>query len=104
MSEFKNVSVIKKANVYFDGKVSSRTVVFNDGTTKTLGFMQPGEFVFDTSKKEQMELLGGEWEILLPGETQWKTYTAGESFYVDAGVSFDVKVSDFADYCCSYTD
>jgi len=100
MSQFENVSVIKKA----DGKVSSRTVVFNDGTTKTLGFMQPGEFVFDTSKKELMELLGGQWDILLPGETQWKTFIAGESFNVDANVSFKVKVSDFADYCCSYTD
>lgn len=104
MSQFENVIVIKKANVYFDGKVSSRTVVFNDGTTKTLGFMQPGEFVFDTSKKELMELLGGQWDILLPGETQWKTFIAGESFNVDANVSFKVKVSDFADYCCSYTD
>ncbi|MEC8138825.1 MAG: pyrimidine/purine nucleoside phosphorylase, partial [Pseudomonadota bacterium] len=36
MSQFDNVSVLKKANVYFDGKVSSRTVVFADGSTKTL--------------------------------------------------------------------
>ena len=26
MSQFENVTVLKKANVYFDGKVTSRTV------------------------------------------------------------------------------
>ena len=103
MSQFDNVSVIKKANVYFDGKVSSRTVVFADGSTKTLGFMQAGEFEFATSKKELMELNGGQWEVLLPGESEWKTMQAGESFNVDADVTFQVKVTDFADYCCSYT-
>ncbi|MCH5857268.1 pyrimidine/purine nucleoside phosphorylase, partial [Salmonella enterica] len=68
MSKFENVSVIKKANVYFDGKVSSRTVLLGSGEAKTLGFMQPGEFVFDTNQKECMELLAGQWDILLPGE------------------------------------
>jgi uncharacterized protein YaiE (UPF0345 family) len=104
MPKFDNVSVIKKANVYFDGKVSSRTVILGDGEAKTLGFMQPGEFVFDTNQKECMELLAGQWDILLPGASEWKTFNAGESFNVDAKVSFKVKVADFADYCCSYTD
>mgnify|MGYP000002832757 FL=1 len=103
MSQFDNVSVLKKANVYFDGKVSSRTVVFADGSTKTLGFMQPGEFEFATSKKELMELNSGSWQVLLPGESEWQTMQAGESFTVDANVSFLVKVSEFADYCCSYS-
>ncbi|MBP6468003.1 MAG: DUF1255 family protein, partial [Fusobacteriaceae bacterium] len=31
MEKFENVSVIKKANIYFDGKVTSRTVLFADG-------------------------------------------------------------------------
>ena len=48
MSEFTNVAVIKKANVYFDGKVTSRTVVFADGSKKTLGIMLPGEYTFNT--------------------------------------------------------
>lgn len=103
MSQFDNVSVLKKANVYFDGKVSSRTVVFADGSTKTLGFMQPGEFEFSTSQKELMELNSGSWQVLLPGESEWQTMQAGESFTVDANVSFQVKVSEFADYCCSYS-
>ncbi len=103
MSQFDNVSVLKKANVYFDGKVSSRVVLFADGSTKTLGFMQPGEFEFGTNQKEHMELLAGDWQVLLPDETQWQTMKAGDSFNVDANVTFRVKVTDFADYCCSYT-
>ncbi|MBE0435121.1 MAG: DUF1255 family protein, partial [Methylomicrobium sp.] len=48
MSEFHNVSVIKKANVYHNGNVTSRTVKFADGSIKTLGFMLPGEYTFNT--------------------------------------------------------
>ena len=33
MTEFHNVSVVKQANVYFDGKCVSHTVVLADGTT-----------------------------------------------------------------------
>ena len=94
MSQFDNVSVVKTANVYFDGKVSSRTVIFADGSTKTLGFMQAGEFEFATSKKELMELNGGQWEVLLPGESEWKTMSAGESFNVDAKTIGRVEASD----------
>ena len=46
MSEFDNVTVVKEANVYFDGKVVSRTVLFADGSKKTLGIMQPGVYEF----------------------------------------------------------
>ncbi len=41
MSEFKNVTITKKANIYFDGKVTSRTIIFPDGSKKTLGIMAP---------------------------------------------------------------
>ena len=53
--EFSNVKVVKKANVYFDGKVTSRTVIFEDGSKKTLGFMQAGEYEFNTGVEELME-------------------------------------------------
>ena len=43
---FEKVTIIKKANVYFGGQVTSRTVQFTDGAKKTLGFMQPGDYKF----------------------------------------------------------
>lgn len=100
--KFENVSVIKKANVYFDGKVSSRTIEFSDGSKKTLGFMQAGEYEFDTTTQEIMEVLNGSMAVALPGKAEFKTYNKGESFMVAANSKFQVKVVTFADYCCSY--
>jgi uncharacterized protein YaiE (UPF0345 family) len=102
MSEFKNVTVIKKANIYSDGKVTSRTVLFADGSKKTLGIMLPGEYTFGTDAKELMEILAGDLTVLLPGETTWKTIRGGESFNVPANAKFSLKVSTVTDYCCSY--
>ncbi|MBU1099612.1 MAG: pyrimidine/purine nucleoside phosphorylase [Bacteroidetes bacterium] len=102
MPEFKNVTIVKKANVYFDGKVTSRTVQFEDGTKKTLGIMNPGEYEFGTGDKEIMEVLGGEMTVLLPGETEWKTFKEGEAYEVKANSSFKLKIEGVADYCCSY--
>jgi uncharacterized protein YaiE (UPF0345 family) len=102
MSEFKNVTVVKKANVYFDGKVSSRTVLFPDGSKKTLGIMLPGEYEFGTASKELMEILAGDLDVLLPGADGWKTVREGESFEVPAQSKFSLKVKNLTDYCCSY--
>mgnify|MGYP001194537871 CR=1 FL=1 len=102
MSEFKNVTIVKKANVYFDGKVTSRTVLFEDGTKKTLGIMMPGEYEFGTGDKELMEILGGDMDVLLPGETEWKKFTGGTEYYVKANSKFKLKVNAVSDYCCSY--
>ena len=104
MSEFNKVTVVREANVYFDGRVSSRTVMFADGTKKTLGFMQAGDYSFDTGVAEVMEMLGGEMEVKLAGDEAWKTYKAGESFNVPANSNFKLVVKRFADYCCSYLD
>jgi uncharacterized protein YaiE (UPF0345 family) len=102
MSEFKCVTVVKKANVYFDGKVTSRTILFSDGSKKTLGVMLPGEYEFSTGAKELMEILSGELEVLLPGETAWKTITGGESFEVAPSAKFKLKIRNLVDYCCSF--
>ncbi len=99
---FENVTAIKKANVYFDGKVTSRTLLFPDGTRKTLGIMLPGDYEFKTGAREVMEVLGGEITVLLPGQTQWQTFKPGESFEVPANSSFKLKIAVVADYCCSY--
>lgn len=102
MERFENVTVVKKANVYFDGKVTSRTVLFPDGTRKTLGIMLPGDYEFGTADKEIMEILGGKLQVLPAGENDWKTYVEGQSFEVDANSKFKLKVEDATDYCCSY--
>lgn len=102
MSEFNNVTIIKKANVYFDGNVSSRTVNFSDGTTKTLGFMLPGEYTFNTAEKELMEIIDGDLQVKLPESSDWVTVKGGESFNVSANAKFTVKVKSPTDYCCSF--
>jgi prepilin-type processing-associated H-X9-DG protein len=99
---FENVTVVKKANVYFEGKVTSRNVLFADGSRKTLGFMLPGDYEFSTGAREVMELLNGEMQVLLPGATQWQTFHAGETFTVPANSSFKLKLIGAVDYCCSY--
>jgi uncharacterized protein YaiE (UPF0345 family) len=102
--QFDHVSIVKKANVYFEGKVTSRTVIFGNGEKKTLGIMMPGEYEFGTDKKEIMELLGGSMEVLLPNTETWVIFKEGESFEVPAKSKFKLKITKVADYCCSYVD
>ncbi len=104
MSEFSNVTIVKRANVYFDGGVTSRTLLFPDGTKKTLGLMQPGEYEFGTDAPEVLEILAGDLEVLLPDETQWRRVQGGDSFDVPGKSRFALKVSTLTDYCCSFVD
>ncbi|MEF2229869.1 MAG: pyrimidine/purine nucleoside phosphorylase [Pseudodesulfovibrio sp.] len=102
MSEFAGVTVRKEANIYFDGKVTSRVVTFPDGSVKTLGIMLPGDYEFGTDKPEIMEILSGEMQVLLPGCDQWTAVTGGQSFDVPGRSRFKLQVRTIADYCCSY--
>jgi uncharacterized protein YaiE (UPF0345 family) len=102
MSEFNNVTVIKNANIYFDGKVTSRSIIFPDGSKKTLGVMLPGDYEFNTAGPELMEILSGELEVLLPGQDGWQTVTGGESFNVPAQAKFGLRIRTITDYCCSF--
>jgi uncharacterized protein YaiE (UPF0345 family) len=104
MSEFNNVTITREANVYFDGNVTSRSVTFDDGTTKTLGIMMPGEYTFGTAKAELMEIMAGKLSYRIDGTQEWISINGGESFDVPANSSFDLKVTALADYCCSYID
>jgi len=101
MSQFSKVTITKEANIYFNGQVTSRTVIFEDGSRKTLGIMLPGAYEFNTDAKELMEILSGDLEIQLPGEN-WKKISGGESFEVPANSSFKLKIHKVTDYCCSY--
>lgn len=102
MNEFSNVSVVVKANIYFDGNVVSRTIKFPDGSKKTLGFMQRGEYTFDTGAPELMEIISGSLDILLPGDEHWIRISGGESFRVPGNAKFTMKVIEPSDYCCSF--
>ena len=104
MSEFKNVTIEKQANYYFDGNVTSRTIVLSDGSKKTLGIMLPGEYKFNTSLKEIIEITSGELEVLISEEDGWKEMSEGMSFEVPKNSSFKLKVSKTFDYCCSYLE
>ena len=102
MSKFENVTVTKEANVYFDGRVTSRAIEFADGSKKTLGIMLPGEYEFGTEQKEIMEILSGDLEVLLPAATEWSVFNGGDVFSVPAAAKFKLKVHSITDYCCSY--
>ena len=102
MTEFSNVTVIKRANIYFAGNVTSRTLVFDDGSKKTLGIMLPGEYEFNTDAREIMEILTGDLEVLLPDAGDWQKVTGGESFEVPAHAKFSLRVKALTDYCCSF--
>ena len=102
MSEFTNVTVSKEANVYFDGQVTSRTIIFADGTRKTLGVMLPGDYEFGTEVKELMEITSGELDVLLPGSSEWQAFTGDMAFEVPANAKFGVKVRQVTNYVCSY--
>ncbi len=104
MTMIKNVSVEKKVNVYFEGKVTSRNIFLEDGSKKTLGVMMPGTYEFGTEKKEIMEIFSGKLKVLLPGQSQWQEIKDNTSFEVPAKSKFKLEIFELTDYCCSYVD
>jgi len=103
MEKFENVTVDIKGNSYYDGKVTSRTLTFADGSVKTLGIMQVGDYEFSTSQKELMQITSGELQVKLPNSSVWRTLKDGDEFEVDANEKFQVRVKELTDYCCSYS-
>lgn len=102
MTQFDNVSVVTKANVYFDGKCVSHTVLFPDGTRKTVGVIFPSRLTFNTGAPEVMEINAGACRVRLKGEADWKTYRTGESFTVPGNSSFDIETVELLDYVCHF--
>ena len=104
MDTYENITVNKLANIYFEGKVISRKITFSDNSIKTLGIMLPGEYEFNTQSKELMEIISGELNLLLEGETTWNMIKDGMEFNVPKDSSFKVKVFKTVNYTCSYSD
>lgn len=102
MAQFDNVSVKKKANIYFDGKCVSHTVMFPNGTRSTIGVIFPGLLTFNTEAPELMEINLGVCKVRLKGEDAWKTYSAGDKFTVPGNSSFDIDVLETLDYVCHF--
>ena len=99
---FKNVEVKKKANVYHEGKVTSRTVITADGEMKTLGVMLPGTYRFSTQAPERMEVQQGHCRVKLAEGETWVDYRDGESFDVPGNSHFEIEVVDLLDYVCNF--
>ena len=102
MSQFDNVSVVKQANVYFDGRCVSHTVLFADGSRKTIGVIFPSELRFNTAAPERMEILGGRCRVRLEGASDWQEYSAGTAFDVPGNSAFDIETLEMVDYVCHF--
>jgi uncharacterized protein YaiE (UPF0345 family) len=102
MSQFDNVSVIKKANVYFDGKCVSHAVILAGGVRKSVGVILPSTLTFNTDAPERMEIVAGSCRYKLAGAADWKTVKAGESFDVPGKSSFDIEQSEPVHYVCHF--
>ena len=104
-TEFRNVTALTKANVYFDGKVVSHTILFSDGSKKTLGVIYPGKFHFGTDKAERMEIVAGECTVKLDGREQLVRFGPEQAFEVPAKSGFDIEVaSGLCQYVCSFLE
>ncbi len=102
MSQFDNISVVKQANIYFDGRCVSHTVLFPDGSRKTVGVIFPGSLTFNTGAPETMEINAGRCRVKVAGERDWKTYGAGEKFSVPGDTSFAIETLETLDYVCHF--
>lgn len=99
--KFTNVTVSKEANIFYDGKVTSRSLEFEDGTRKSLGIMLPGEYEFNTIHEQIMDVQTGELEVMMPAE-DWKKIVAPQTFIVKPNSKFKLRVHSLVDYCCSF--
>ncbi len=102
-AQFTSVTVVTKANVYFDGKVVSHSVLFADGSKKTLGLIWPGSYHFGTDAPERMEIIAGACRVTLDGATASQDYAAGTAFDVPGKSGFTIEVkTGLCEYICSF--
>ena len=102
MTQFDNVSVVKQGNVFFDGKCVSHSVLFPDGTRKTVGVILPSTLTFNVGVPEIMEITSGTCRVKIGDETAFKTYTAGSRFSVPANGKFIIEADEVVNYVCSF--
>jgi uncharacterized protein YaiE (UPF0345 family) len=101
-AQIDQVSVVKKSNIYFDGKCVSHSVILADGRKKTVGVIFPSSLTFNTGAPEIMEIVAGVCKVRQAGATEWTTYAAGQEFSVGANTSFDIETVETLDYVCHF--
>ena len=92
-----------QSNEYFDGKVKSIGFTSSSTGRASVGVMAEGEYTFGTAQPEEMTVVSGALNVLLPGETEWKVYAAGEVFNVPGNSEFHLQVAEPTSYCLLYT-
>jgi hypothetical protein len=102
MSKFDNVSVDKKGNVFFDGKCVSHSVIFPDGSRKTVGVILPSTLTFNVTTPEVMEITSGTCRVKIGDEPEFKPYAAGDQFSVAANSRFVIEAQEVVNYVCSF--
>ena len=103
VTQFNGVSVVTKANVYFDGGVTSYTILLPDGARKTLGQIRPGSYHFDTDAPELMEIVDGSCRVTVDRQTEVRAYAAGSRFEVPGKNGFRIEVEKgICQYICSF--
>ncbi len=95
-------SVTPQANVYFDGKCISHSVMLADGTKKSVGVILPATLTFNTGAPEIMECVAGSCEYKLAGSAVWVRSSAGEQFSVPGNAKFDIRVTEAYHYICHF--
>lgn len=101
--QISNVTAATKANVYFDGKVVSHSLILEDGSKKTLGLIFPGKYHFGTDSAEVMEIVAGACAVRVDGTGETRVFAAGETFQVPAKSGFDIAVSTgICEYICTF--
>ena len=97
-----HVSLKRKANIYFDGKVVSHGFTLPNGQGATLGVIFPGTFRFNVQAPELMEIIAGSCRVNV-GDAGWQTMAAGSSFNVPENGYFDIEVTEgVAEYQCTF--
>lgn len=91
-----------QSNEYFSGKVKSIGFTSSSTGKASVGVMEEGEYTFSTAHIEEMTVISGALHVLLPGEAEWKTYSAGQMFKVPGHSEFHLQVAEPTSYLCRY--
>ncbi len=91
-----------QSNDYFEGKVKSIGFTSSATGRASVGVMDAGEYTFGTAQPEEMTVVSGQFNVLLPGACDWKLFSAGEVFHVPGHSEFNLQVAEPSAYLCRY--